>query len=243
MNPLIEFLEQTNGTVFINEDGVRSEFRLLPPLSAPELEALSEKIPCSLPQEIREVLSFARGFDGTWLGEIEFGNLTGLFGLENIFPHAIELANDGAGNCWIVDLTTESTSWMPIFYACHDAPVIVYQTDSLLHFAEEVVRGGNKPWKSEANDVWGHLSDLIWTENPGMLSHAHCRQSTDQDIKTFAESLDESWQFIDLRSPVLGDGFSWGRYGPQTVIKRFGEKRLFAYQRKSARRRIVDAFR
>jgi len=57
--------------------------------------------------------------------------------------------------------------------------------------------------------------------------------SSDADLKTFAETLDESWHLIDLRSPKIGDGFSWGRYGAATVNKRFGEKRIFAYQKKS----------
>ena len=106
--------------------------------------------------------------------------------------------------------------------------MIVFQTDNLLHFAQEVIRDGNKPWQSEINDVWDWLSDVIWTENPGVLSFAHCIQSSDPEIKTFAESLDETWQIIDLRNPVLGDGFSWGRYGPKTVVKRFGMTRIFA---------------
>jgi cell wall assembly regulator SMI1 len=243
MNPLIEFLEQIKGTVLVNEDGVRSEVRLLPPLSAQELATLSEKIPCPIPPEIRALLAFARGFEGTWLGEVEFGNSAGPFGLDGIFPHALELATDGAGNYWVVDLAAGSQSWGPIFYACHDAPVVVYQAESLLHFVKEIVRGANEPWQSEVNDVCGRLSDFMWIENPGVLSYAHCSQSTDQEIRMFAESLDESWQFIDLRNPVLGDGFSWGRYGPKTVVRRFGEKRLFAYQKKNIGRRIIDAFR
>jgi len=44
----------------------------------------------------------------------------------------------------------------------------------------------------------------------------------------FARSLDASCEFVDLRRPKLGDGFSWGRYGP--VVKRYGEKRIFANQ-------------
>jgi hypothetical protein len=73
--------------------------------------------------------------------------------LRRFSPIRKTLATDGYGKSWIVDLTRESTSFGPIFYACHDAPVIVYQTDSLLHFVEEVVVSGNKPWKSEIVDV------------------------------------------------------------------------------------------
>jgi hypothetical protein len=244
MNPLIAFLKQTEGTTFVNQDGFMDEFKLLPPLSEQELALLASSIPCPIPGDILELLKFARGFDGTWLEEVHFANPDrGTLLAGDIFPHALPLANDGLGNSWVVDLTKESQSWGPVFYACHDAPVVVYQTDSLLHFIQEVIRCGNKPWKSEVDDVWGRLSDLIWTENPGVLSFSHCMNSADQDLKSFAESLDETWQFVDLRSPVLGDGFSWGRYGPRTVVKRFGEKRIFAYQKKSLGRRIFDAIR
>jgi hypothetical protein len=247
MNSLIELLKLSAGSVLVNEDGIKSELKLLPPLSAEELAALPAKIPCAIPDDIQEVLRFARGFDGTWLDAVEFVpsrfDFDMGFGMEQIFPHALPLTHDGAGNYWVIDLTKESKSWGPIFYACHDAPVLVYQTDSLLHFVQEVIREANKPWKSEVQDVWGPLSNLIWAENPGALSFWHCIKSPDQEIRTFAESLDENWQFIDLRNPVLGDGFSWGRYGPKTQVKRFGEKRLFAYQKKTMGRRFLEVLR
>jgi hypothetical protein len=242
MNPLIEFLRRLEGTVFVNQDGLRSEFKLLPPFSEQDLVTLSSSIPCPLPKEIRELLRFTRGFDGTWVGEICFASTSRFFGFEEVFPHAMELASDGAGNYWIVDLTSDSEFWGPIFYACHDAPVIVYQADSLLHFVEQVVQEGNKPWKSEIGDVCGRFSDQVWTDNPGVLSFSHCVNGADPDLKAFAESLDEAWLFVDLRNPVLGDGFSWGRYGPKTVVKRFGEDRIFAYQ-KTGVRRILEALR
>ena len=243
MNPLIEFLTQLEGTAFVNEDGNRSEFKLLPPLSSVELAALSSSVPCPIPQNIQELLMFASGFEGTWLEQINFAQACKFFGFEEVFPHAVELANDGAGNYWIVDLTRDSKCWGPIFFACHDAPVIVYQADSLLHFVEEVVREGNKPWKSEIGDVCGRFSNRIWADNPAVLSHSHCIHGADQELKAFAASLDETWQFIDLRSPALGDGFSWGRYGPKTAVKRFGEERIFAYQKKGLSRRFLDAIR
>ena len=243
MNPLIDFLQQLEGTVFVNQDGVRSEFKLLPPMSTQEIAALSLNLPCAIPIEIQDLLGFASGFSGTWLEPINFAPTRESFGFQQVFPYAVELASDGAGNYWVVDLNQESKSWGPIFYACHDAPVIVYQADSLRHFIQEVVREGNKPWKSEIGDVWGRFADQIWTDNPGVLSFSHCINGGDLELKAFAETLDETWLFVDLRNPVLGDGFSWGRYGPKTSLKRFGEKRLFAYQKKTLGRRFIDAIR
>jgi hypothetical protein len=51
----------------------------------------------------------------------------------------------------------------------------------------------------------------------------------DDELRTFAASLDEAWEFIDLRAPEIGMGFSWGRYGARTEIRRDGYTRLFAY--------------
>jgi hypothetical protein len=213
-----------------DEDGEVSELRLLPPLSAVEFETLQSNLPCPLPADARELLAFARGIEGI-LDEVDFtGGLGGGFGVEEIFPHAIPLAHDGFGNYWIVDLTPETTTWGPIFFACHDAPVIVYQTDSLAHFIGELIRFGNPPWESEINEVHEVHQLRIWRENPGTLSYEQCLDSGDHDLSEFARSLGEKFLFIDLRNPKVGDGFSWGRYGGPTVNRRFGTKRIFAYE-------------
>ena len=241
MHPLIELLERAKGTVFINEDGLEDPFELLPPLSDQELESFAKKLPCPLPDEIRELLKFARGFKGV-LDQIVFCDLQWGFGMEEIFPHSISLAGDGFGNFWIVDLTSDTRSWGPILYACHDAPVVVYQCDDLLHFLEEAIRFGNKPWKSEIDNVHEEFVTRIWRNNPGVLAFEYCSNSTDPELKEFARSLDPTWQIVDLRNARLGDGFSWGRYGAKTKNKRFGEKRIFAYQKKTFGRRFVDAW-
>jgi hypothetical protein len=225
----IEILKQARGMRLENEDGIVEELRLLPGLSERELKDLAARLPCPLPEEAREVLSYCRGFEGI-LESVDFAGLAGGFGMEEIFPHAIAIAHDGFGNYWIVDLTSESTSWGPIFFACHDAPVIVFQTDSFAHFISEVLRFGNPPWKSEIDDVHEKHQRRVWRDNPGTMTHEQCLRSGDPDLVAFAQSLDETYLSIDLRRAKTGDGFSWGRYGPQTVNKRFGEKRVFAYQ-------------
>jgi hypothetical protein len=119
----------------------------------------------------------------------------------------------------------------------------VYQTGDLAHFVEEFLRFGNAPWKSEINEVHEELANAIWAQNPNILNHAACAASPDLELKAFAQELDDSWQIIDLRNPKMGDGFSWGRYGPRTKLRRFGEKRIFAYQKKSLGRRLLDGLR
>jgi hypothetical protein len=240
MNAIIDLLERTRGTIFTNEDGIESSFSLLPPLSNEELAALQEKLPCKIPDDMLEVFRFARGFEGGSLENVDFSGYG--FGWEEMIPHGVELAADGFGNSWIVDLTEESTSWGPILYACHDAPVLVYQCDTLLHFIEEVFRFGRAPFQSEINDVHEQYSDRIWKQNPGLLLPAECADSADHDLREFASMLDESWFICDMRHAKMGDGFYWGRYGPKTPIKRFGKKRLFAYRKQNWGKRLRDAF-
>ena len=208
MHAIVEFLKKLEGAKFVNEDGLEDRFQRRPPLSEEELRTFESSLPCRITEEMQELLQFSRGFDGVLSDGIDFAGVR--FGLEGAFPHARELASDGFGNFWVVDMTSDSTSFGPIFYACHDAPVIVYQTDSLLHFLKEVVRFVNRPWKSEIDDVHEKFTTRIWRDNPCIKSFAECVANGDVELKTFAESLDDSWEFADLRYPKLRDGYSGG---------------------------------
>jgi hypothetical protein len=251
MTTALKIIKQADGTIFITREGKKQSLSLLPPLSGKDCGKLEISLPCPIPTEERELFQYARGFEVPNLLKATHGALTefdlsgvdGGFGLEEVFPHAFSVAGDGCGNFWVVDLTRESKSWEPIFFACHDPPVIVYQTDSLAHFIEDALKGGNPPWHSEIEDVHGTLTTRIWRENPGVLSFEECVDSTDADLRAFAQSLDASYEFVDLRAPKLGDGFSWGRYGNRFGVKRFGEKRIFANQKKSRWQKFKDAWK
>jgi hypothetical protein len=227
----VDIMKKAEGMKLQDVDGNSSEVKLLPPLSQDELDRLQAKIPCPIPAEARELFSYCRGFEGI-LEEIDFSGLLEGFGLEEIFPHAVPIAHDGFGNYWIVDLTTNSMTWGPIYFACHDAPVIVFQTDSLAHFIQELLRFGNPPWKSEIDDVHEKHVRRIWKDNPGLMSYEQCFKIGDTDLMSFAKLVGPGFLYIDLRNPKTGDGFSWGRYGgpPRSEIKRSGEKAIFAYQ-------------
>jgi len=246
MNPIVEFLRQTDGTVFVDESGKQHRFRLSPGLAEQELSAFETSVPCALPDEMRELLRFARGCEGLAcrLGrrfaveEIGFADFQG-FGLENIFPHGKELAVDGCGNSWVVDLTSESKTFAPIFFSCHDPPVVVYQTESLLHFVSEMVRGSRAPWKSDIADVYKEFATRIWRQNPFVQTRSQCLATGDSELSAFAESFDETWEFIDLRNPKMGDGYSWG-----IDDRRCGNMRIFAHQKKKKLgHRFLEAFR
>ena len=130
---LVELVRSAAGMSMEDEDGQIEHLRLGPPMSASELAALERELPCALRAEVRELLLFARGFEDGPLESFEFGGPSGGFGMKELFRSPLPLAHDGFGNYRIVDLHPTSTSWGPILYACHDPPVIVFQTASFEH--------------------------------------------------------------------------------------------------------------
>lgn len=51
----------------------------------------------------------------------------------------------------------------------------------------------------------------------------------DDELRAFAAMLDDRYTIVDLRTAEIGMGFSWGRYGPATRVRRDGYRLLFAY--------------
>ena len=160
--------------------------------------------------------------------------------MEDIFPHTVPIAGDGFGNFWILDLVPGETEWGPVLFACHDAPVIVHQADSLKQFIAQLREFTVSAPQSAINLVHEDYQNNIWRNNPNTIPVSDARAGHDAGMREFAQSLEgDDWYLIDLRHAKIGDGFSWGRYGPRTVVKRHGSARLFAVQvRKSLWQRL-----
>jgi cell wall assembly regulator SMI1 len=229
MTPL-EIIRRAQAGTLIDEDGNVVVLELLPGLSKRELQDFAEQLPCRVPPEIAELLGACRGFYGT-VEQVEFTGRDLAFEFETAFPYGLPIAADGYGNFWVVDLHPGTAVWGPIYFACHDAPVILYQAGSLEQFLRELFRMLESPHQSLIDDVHEDRLAHVWRTNPGVLSHEQCLLSEDPVLSAFANELDESFQIIDLRLANPGDGFSWGRYGPRTQIRRFGTHAVFAYQK------------
>jgi hypothetical protein len=182
-----------------------------------------------LPNELREVLSFCSGIDGC-LGGIDFtGEMAMAYEQKEAFPNGLPIAADGCGNFWVLDITPETSLAAPVFFACHDAPVILYQSADIASFLAEVFRMMIPPRKSLINDVLGDRLFHVWRKNPGAVDQAAAATSSDPELRKFAAGLREHFQIVDLRAVSPGMGFSWGRYGPRTEVRRHGYQRIFGY--------------
>src|SRR5262249_35603628 len=162
-----------------------------PPASLEKIRALESKLGVPVPRELCEVLEFCSGIEGGYMEQMLFdGGMEG-FGLEEIFPHAIPLAADGFGNHWIIDVAPQDNESSPIFFACHDPAIILYQSPNLADFLAETWRLNIPPHESVINDVHDDKLFQVWRKNPGVVEHAAALQSTDPDLREFASSLPE----------------------------------------------------
>lgn len=241
--PMIKGLSTTRAIIesalqqdLVDDDQKPVCVRLLPGLSKAELDELTRSLPVPPAADIRELLEFCSGIEGT-LEQIDFSGRTlrDGFGAE-LLPHGLPIAHDGFGNYWVVDLEPGITDWGPIYFCCHDAPVMLLQSATVMHFVSEVFKMYMPPHTSLVDDVYEDRLFDVWRKDPGVIAHASAIASPDRDIQAFAASLESDFEIIDLRDAPVGMGFSWGRYGPRTEVKRFGAMAIFAYRRPEKKR-------
>ena len=236
---VVELVRNSAGMRIVGEAGRADTLGLLAPATANEIAALEASLPCAIPAHVRDLLALTRGFANGPLEAVDFGGVAGGFGMEDMFPHALALAHDGGGNYWIADLQPDSADWAPIYFACHDPPVIACQSRSLEHFMAELLRLAAAPHDSELATVRDRVMTDIWRDDPGRISVRTAASGDDRVLRTFAQSLDDSYTIFDLRTGRVGDGFAWGRYGPRTKVVRHGREAIFAYQAKSRWQRLL----
>jgi hypothetical protein len=229
MDPL-EAIRRAQATRLLDEDGGEVEFELAPALPPADIERLADDIGVPLSRELRALLERTAGIDGGPLELIDFTGRSLSFGAPETFPSGLPIAGDGFGNFWVLDLTPADVETAPVFFACHDPPVILYQSPDIGDFLHEAFRMLVPPHASAVDDVHEDRLFNVWRDNPETLEHSAALAS-DENLSAFAAELDDRFTFVDLRSSPVGMGFSWGRYGPRTNVRRHGYERLFAYAR------------
>ncbi len=223
----MEVIREAAGSALLDDDEQPVALVVAPGISAERIESLSAEMGFRLPGELLELLPQCSGIDGL-LETIDFTGQTAGFGLDAIFPRCIPIAHDGCGNYWVLDASPEGADVAPVFFACHDPPVILYQAPSLAAFLAEVVKMFGPAHISLVNDVHEDRIFDVWRKNPGTMTVAQAATG-DQVLKEFAATLDERFTVVDLWQAEVGMGFSWGRHGPQTELRRHGDARVFAY--------------
>lgn len=198
------------------------------PLSPAQLKELESTLPCPIPADVRELLSYCTGFAGCICDFVDLTGKMGDFELRQVFPSGLPIAGDEDDNYWVVDLGPDSRTWSPIYYVCHDPKVIVFHTTSLQDFlVENLADEDGGPYSLDL--VHEEHPMKLWKSNPLERSRADFLGSGDEVLRAFAEPLAPEMKLVDLRTPKLGDGFAWGRFGEGTRVIRHASLPIFAY--------------
>lgn len=225
-----EVLEAAARETFSDEEHGEIALRLKPGLDAAEIACLESDRGLPFPEGVRRLLTLARGFDLGGLGDVEFLGRSD-FAFTAAFPRGVSLATDGFGNYWVVDVHPATGAWGPVYFACHDPPVIVAQSPDLGHFLHEyfnLVRPGKESALENPTD--GAVLE-IWSRNPDIVLRDPAATSPDATLAEFARGLAPEFEIADLRTFRVGRGFTWGRNGPDTVILRHPTEALFGIQK------------
>jgi hypothetical protein len=226
-----QILEASLNAPFVDSDGDPSPLELAPGLSEEELREFEGTLPRSLPEEIRELLRFARGFRVGAHDDVDF---TGgyAFAYEDAFACCVPIAPDGFGNFWVIDVNVDTGAWGPVFYACHDPPVMAVQAPTLSAFLEqwlESARTDDQP--SAIDEVHEEHAHRIWRDHPALIEVSDALASSDEALRQFAQGLGAEFAISDLRKLEVGSGFAWGWAGPEGKVRRAGASLLFAVEK------------
>jgi len=238
----VEHIKAAQRAKLVDEEGAPVVLDLMPPLTSDQIDSLQQQVGQPLPEELRTLLAFCSGIGGGSLEGIDFTGTSMSFGAEEIFPSGLPIAADGFGNFWVLDITPQTTRSAPVFFACHDAPVVLYQSADVASFLAEVFRMHTPPHTSLVHDVHEDRLFDVWRKNPGTIDQRTASASPDPALSSFASGLPAHFQIVDLRRVDPGMGFSWGRYGPRTEVRRHGYERIFGYGKPASRGLFAKLF-
>jgi hypothetical protein len=108
----------------VDEDGHDVVVELRPPVPEAEVATLRAGYPVPLPAELVQLLAVTRGAEA--LLDLDLTGRDHSVELAELMPAGLPIAADGFGNFWVLDLTPDTAEVAPVFFHCHDAPVLLY---------------------------------------------------------------------------------------------------------------------
>lgn len=237
MKPL-EQLKQILSNEYTSEDGDKYSVELLPGMSEDEIKEFRGKLPNSyIPSDIEELLKFSKGFSFFGFDEILF-DAYGQFGFEDMFPRSIQLAGDGFGNFWVLDIDSNG-NWGSVYYVCHDPAVIVKHSIDLVDFIKHIDEFGKNEIESHLNLIHDKIVFDIWKSKIGIME----KNEKDYNFpEEFIKKLPKSFMVADLTNTKTGTGFAWGKYGPNAKIFRFEDKPIWIIEKRVKQNFLAKLF-
>ena len=222
------------GRRLIDVDGEEEAVSLLPPVSPARIAEIERELGFSLPRELSELLHLTAGLE--MLESLELASIGPCPWGAPLGP-VMTPAGDGAGNLWVLELRPSMETLGPVWFVCHDAPVLVYQSPDLATFVGDYLRFRAAPHDGPVAEVVNESIRRVWTQAID-VPRAKLLDSEDAVLRDFARRLDDRWFIRDLRRARPGDGMPIGRFGPKTPLARAGQEFVFAYCSRTRRERF-----
>lgn len=219
-----QILQAASHETFGDEEFGRYRLELDPGFSEEELEIreLGLRAP-PIPDEIRELLLFSRGFR---LDQMSFAFWGFPSNLNDIFPCGSMIGEEfeGAYSSWTVDVNQRTGEWGPVFSTPYTHTEIVLVAQTIGDFLQQIIethrlRRDYTPWVGASR------------QTPSLQTRKTALASRDPVILAFAKELTAwgpEWRIADLRDRRPGCGFSWMEFGHGTIVHRYGSELLFA---------------
>ncbi|MCW4469914.1 SMI1/KNR4 family protein [Flavobacterium sp. MFBS3-15] len=219
-------LESILGNRYESEDGDLYKVELLGGMDDHEITNFKSQLPNNtLPDEIEQLLRFSRGFEFYSFEEIRFDTY-GVFGIDGLFPRSIELAGDGFGNYWILDIDSLG-NWNSVYYVCHDPAVVIKHSENLSEFIMHVDEYGKKGNESHLDIIHEKTVFEIWDRNLGVL------EPNDVNFNFgIVDGLPELFIVADLINKPTNTGFSWAKHHINSKIIRPTDEPLWIIEKK-----------
>ncbi|MGQ2984515.1 SMI1/KNR4 family protein [Flavobacterium sp.] len=219
-------LESILGNQYESEDGDLYEVELMGGMDDDEMVNFKRQLPNNfLPDEIEQLLRFSRGFEFYGLEEIRF-DAYGTFGIDGLFPRSIELAGDGFGNFWILDIDSLGV-WNSVYYVCNDPAVIVKHSENLGDFIKHIDEFGKKGNASHLDKIHEKVVFEIWDGDLG-ISEPYKK---DYDF-TSVTGFPEMYIVADLINKPVNAGFPWAKQNKNPKIVRPSDAPLWIIEKK-----------
>lgn len=215
----IAIIKKLKSSTFVDEDGDSYTLDFKDGLTVSEIEKLKTLFPNNtIDVELIEILKETRGWEDYGLDDIDFSSI-GQFGFTELCPNSVTLGHDGFGNHWVLDILNDG-SLGHIYYACHDPAVFIYYADSLNGFLSSLLEFHESPTQNYLDEIHDKVVYDIWKDNSQLLDKVDFEKANVSYFPFLNLLEGDDWVIADLRNAKNKTGFAWGKFGPNSEIKR-----------------------
>lgn len=208
---LAEALRAYLASPSLDEDGEDRGTRLLPPLSAAEIDDVARRCGGTLAPEVRALLAFSAGLEEGPMELIEFAGSEEKWYFPPLENRTFQIAPDGYGNVWCHWKTWTDGRLGPVLYYQHEGPMLLYQCDDMATFVHECLRFMRPPYASLIDDLHEFRLRPVRSLNDDLMTR-EATLAAAPDLADFVDGVEGETLFRDLRGAKPGDGIDFAGY-------------------------------